>query len=102
MKPRVSKQRATFFWHGVLILLPVLVLVAAGLLSLRQDKFLAQHEAADRAQAIADELATKVWSALNRSEVRPVSRPYAFEVDPVGHLLFPRPYSPGPGPILLD
>ena len=102
MKPLVLERRPTFFWHGLLILLPVLVLVAVGFFSLRQDKLLAQHEAADRAQTIADELASKLWSALTRAESSPPFQHHAFEVDSEGRLLFPPPYSTAPSPNLLD
>ena len=53
---RRSKQ-PTFFWQGLLIVLPVVVLAAVGLASLRQDKILAQHEATEKAKAIAE----KIW-----------------------------------------
>ena len=102
MKPRVSNQPATFFWHGILILLPVLVLVTVGLFSLRQDKLLAQREAEDRAQSMADELVSKVWSALNRTEAPQASQQHAFEVDSSGCLLSPPPYSVTPSPRVPD
>src|SRR5258708_39413120 len=54
----------TFFWQGVLIVLPLAVLAALGLFSLRQDKILAQHEATERAQRLADQLAQDLWQEL--------------------------------------
>ena len=45
-----QQRPSTFLWQGLLIVLPVLVLAAVGLFSLRQDKLLVQHEAAERAQ----------------------------------------------------
>jgi len=50
------KQKPRFVWQALLILLPVMVLAAFGFVSLRQDKRLAQQEAVERAQAIAEQL----------------------------------------------
>ena len=62
---RVSPNRKpTFLWQGLLIMLPVVLLAAVGFLSLRQDKLLAEHEAAQRAQAIADDLLPKIQAEL--------------------------------------
>jgi len=52
-----SNRKPTFFWQAVLIVLPVAVLAAVGLFSLRQDKVLAEQEAREQAQAIAWPLA---------------------------------------------
>src|SRR5580692_7995556 len=50
--PRKSRQ-STFFWQGILILLPVGVLTVLGLYSLRQDRLLAEQDAKERGAAIA-------------------------------------------------
>jgi signal transduction histidine kinase len=93
-----STQRIpTFFWQGLLILLPVAVLVVIGVISLRQDKILAQHDAAERAQVIADDLAAKIWNELIANSPDQF-RPRAFQVDENGRIIFPPPYSPVPTP----
>ena len=97
-KASFNKQ-PTFFWQGLLIVLPVVVLAEVGLWSLRQDKILAQHEAAERAQGIADDLLPKVWAAATGPS--PVLRD-AFEVDQKGELIFPPPYRAVPTPRPLD
>ena len=51
-RPR-AERKPTFFWHALLILLPLVVLAALGFFSLRQDKLLAEQEARERAEAIA-------------------------------------------------
>src|SRR5438128_407152 len=63
--PRPARKRKpTFLWQALLIVLPVAVLAVFGFFSLRQDRLLAQREAAERAQTIADELAPKIWAQL--------------------------------------
>ena len=59
-----TQRRPTFFWQAALILLPVLVLAVMGWFSLRQDKLLAEHDAKERARAVADELLPKIWDEL--------------------------------------
>src|SRR5713101_512058 len=85
-------RRPTFFWQGLLILLPVLVLATVGFFSLRQDKTLAQRDAAEKAQSIADELAQKLWSAL--AEQKDDQRSGYFEVSTTGELVHPPPCAP--------
>ncbi|MHB8520491.1 MAG: hypothetical protein ACYDH9_07020 [Limisphaerales bacterium] len=49
MKEFHQRRPPTFFWQGFFILLPVCVLAIIGLLSLRQDRVLAEQEAKQRA-----------------------------------------------------
>jgi signal transduction histidine kinase len=95
-----TPRKPAFFWQGMLILLPVVVLAIIGVISLRQDKILAQHDAAERAQAIADDLAAKIWNGLTAKEPSPLnpSNGPAFEVDPAGQLIFPPAVAPVPVP----
>src|SRR5438093_958177 len=51
-----SKVPSPFLWQAVLILLPVVLLAALGLISLRKDRQLVEQEAHDRAQGIAENL----------------------------------------------
>ncbi len=50
--PRVQRK-PTFLWQGVLILVPVIVLVAAGLWTLREDRVAMERDARLRAEPIA-------------------------------------------------
>src|SRR6185295_15261281 len=88
----------TFFWQALLILLPVAVLVTVGFYSLRQDKILAQHEAVERAQVIADELLPKLTATL----VSELLKSRAFEVNNGGRLIFPPPVAAVPTPKPLN
>ncbi len=51
--------RPHFYWQGTLIVLPALLLAATGLHALRQDRALAQHQAAEEAGRLAGELAER-------------------------------------------
>src|ERR1017187_1068155 len=94
--PRTSRK-PTLFWQGLLILLPVAVLAVVGVISLRQDKVLARHDAAERAQVIADGLVLKIWNELIANSPDQF-RQRAFQVDEYGRIIFPPPYSPVPTP----
>ncbi|HXJ56650.1 MAG TPA: ATP-binding protein [Verrucomicrobiae bacterium] len=91
-----------FFWQGLLILLPVLALAVAGFLSLRQDRILAQHEAVEKAQALADQIAGVFWERLFRPDALKEFKDHAFRIDEGGHVLFPPPAPPVPVPAPLD
>jgi signal transduction histidine kinase len=95
------QRRPTFFWQAILILLPVAVLAVFGWVSLRQDKLLAEHDAAERARAIADDLLPKVWNEL-AAKGSSRSQQLSFEVDGAGQLLCPPPYRPVPAPKPLN
>src|SRR6266480_4487959 len=95
MAASIQQRSPTFFWQGLLIVLPVLVLAAVGLFSLRQDKILAQHEATERAQALADELAESYWAELTQAPDTNLPR---FEVDGEGQLVWPPSFTPLPLP----
>src|SRR5262245_49017788 len=98
-----SGKKPKFFWQAALILLPVLVLAGVAFLSLRQDRRLAQSEAAERAQSIADELSARLWNAI--TQVNPNDKTpgrYAFQVDTAGQLLFPSPNANWPAPQPLE
>jgi len=102
MARRGPNRQPTFFWRGALIVLPVIVLAVVGVVSLRQDKVLAQHQATERAQAIADDLAPKIWAALGKGTESDEFGPGAFQVNAAGELVFPPPYSTVPVPRSLD
>src|ERR1051326_5019882 len=91
-------RKPSFVWQALLILLPVIVLAAVGIFSLRQDKQLAQHEAADRAQAVADDLVPKLWAALAESDNRHRLETHAFRINARGELVHPPPVALFPQP----
>jgi signal transduction histidine kinase len=101
----IHQRKPTFFWQAALILLPVIVLAVMGWFSLRQDKILADHDAKERAQVIADDLLPKIWSEIISVPSRNFreSDQSLFEVDRVGNLIFPppRPAIPTPKPFDL-
>jgi signal transduction histidine kinase len=87
---RPSQRRKPYFlWQPLLILFPVGVLAAVGFFSLRQDKIIAQHEAAERAQTMADSLLQRVWFALTNVEQGDTFEHHAFQLNGSGQLLFP-------------
>ena len=81
----------------MLILLPVAVLAAIGWTSLRQDKLLAEHDARERAQTIADGFLQKFSSELSATGSR-TNAAFSFVVDPSGGLIFPPAWNPLPTP----
>jgi signal transduction histidine kinase len=95
-----SESKPKFFWQALLILLPVGVLAVMGAWSLRQDRVLAEHDAAERAQTIAGELAPRIWNKLLSSTNSEAAR--VFEVDAAGRLIFPPPCEVVPIPQPLD
>ena len=96
-----TQRKPTFFWQAALILLPVAVLAAMGWLSLRQDKILADHDAKESAQAVADDVLAKIWNELAANSADDTHR-LAFEVDEPGQLIFPPPYETVPTPPPFD
>jgi signal transduction histidine kinase/tetratricopeptide (TPR) repeat protein len=97
-----QRRRPYFFWQPLLILFPVAVLAALGFLSLRQDKIIAQHEAIERAQGIADSLLPRLWSVITNADQPEAFEHKAFQVDAAGELLFPPPVSLTPSPEPLN
>jgi signal transduction histidine kinase/tetratricopeptide (TPR) repeat protein len=100
-----TTKKPAFLGQALLILLPVLVLLAVGLNSLRQDKLLAHREAAERADRLANALLVEVEAALAATETAPprLTVP-AFQVDASSQLLFPPPIRRGlnPKPLRLS
>jgi signal transduction histidine kinase len=92
-----QRRKPSFLWQALLILFPVGVLAAVGFLSLRRDRSLAQHEAVERAQILADQLLPRLWSALTNADNEAFEH-HAFQIDAAGELLFPPPFSLTPSP----
>jgi signal transduction histidine kinase len=101
MRMAGEPSKPSFLWQAVLILLPVAVLAVIGWASLRQDKLLAQHDAQQRAQVFADQLAPTLWTQLIVSPDNDSSNQVVFQVDESGALIFPAPYDPAPAPAPL-
>jgi signal transduction histidine kinase len=95
-------RKATFLWRGLLIVLPLVLLAGVGLHSLRQDRILAEHEARERAQSFADDLADRLWMALTSVPDRERLQRCAFQVDARGQLAFPPPCEATPQPQPLN
>jgi signal transduction histidine kinase len=101
-RPEHLGRRGGFLWQGLLILLPVVVLAAIGLVSIQQDKALVQREAAERAQTLAQDLIETLWPPLV-DEAGLTNEP-SFEIDWTGQLISPPPRAalPIPQPFNLD
>jgi signal transduction histidine kinase len=99
-----STRQPTFLWQGTLIVLPVVLLAAVGLYSLRQDRILAQHEAEERARDLAESLVENLWTELTQPASANVPIFPFFRVDAGGQLLSPAPVQkvPEPHPFELD
>jgi signal transduction histidine kinase len=99
-----------FVWQVVLISVPVLVLAVIGFVSLRQDRAIAEHEAAERAREIAEDVLARFSFALTNASatlVEPVEggtnpERVEFRIGPSRELLFPPPYQRDPTPAPLD
>ena len=63
MTSPTKPARPSFFWQGLLIILPVVMLSALGLVSLRQDRGLAEREAEERAAGLAAQLSAALGTA---------------------------------------
>src|ERR1051325_5785671 len=96
------RRKPSFIWQPLLILFPVGVLAALGFFSLRQDKIIAQHEAVEHAQAIAELLLPRLWSVLTNAEVPELLERNAFQINSTGELLFPPAVAAMPSPDPLD
>src|SRR5437870_2652210 len=64
MRQTTQSRKFSFLWQGLLIVLPIIALAMVGFLSLRQDRLMAEAEAHERAQTLADDLQRKLESAL--------------------------------------
>jgi signal transduction histidine kinase len=101
---RGEPSKPSFLWQAALILLPVVVLAVIGWASLRQDKILAEHDAQQRAQALAEQLAPTLWTQLVVSPDEELTNKVEFEVNESGALIFPPSYdlTPSPAPLPFE
>lgn len=64
-----SKSRPpSFFWRGILILLPLVLLASLGIASLRQDRLLAEASARQRGQSFAENAARGIEAGWRKEE----------------------------------
>ena len=99
MLKQKPQQRPVFLWRGLLIILPVVVLAAAGFVSLRQDRRLVEHEAIERAQDLADGLVPGLWHTLM---IARESELPAFTIGASGDTSFPPSFPPVLSPLQLE
>lgn len=97
-----SNRKPTFLWQGLLIMFPVLLLSLLGLIFLKQDRSLAELDAAERAKGLAEQLAPKLGAALMQMSELDPDRRNSFQVDPSGNLVFPPPFSAAAVPQPFD
>lgn len=95
-------SQPSFFWQGLLIVLPVAVLAGAGLFSIRQDQAIAQREAVEKAQALADQFADILWGELTESSGLADFTNHTFRIDGRRQLLDPQPSPSVPSPQPLE
>lgn len=96
-------KKPAFVGQALLLLVPVIVLFAIGLNSLRQDKIQAHREAAERAQQLASSLAARGAAIFTGSKVDRSGTGYVFQVNRTGELLFPPPIATlTPKPLLMS
>ena len=119
----LARKQQRFLWRGLLIVLPALAMAGFGFVSLRQDRLLVRHQAAEQAEKIAAELVQHVLPAAFTLDLRmpgpPAPSIFAPQDDPVlgaaidgiiamllddtGQLAFPLPPRwPMPEPLELD
>lgn len=58
-------RKPSFFWQGVFILLPVIILACIGTIFLQRDKNLVMEEARDQARSLAQQIASHIGSKLD-------------------------------------
>ncbi len=80
-------RKPSFAWQAMLIVFPVALLAAVGFFFLQQDRRLALSEATERAESLAEDLASRIWKALvdTNSAAEPGSS--WFKVDAEGRLV---------------
>jgi signal transduction histidine kinase len=90
--------KPTFHWQAILIVSPLALLATLALVSLRQDRLLAQQEALNRAEGFAADIANRFYNVLtglpasevpSRANWLPTPSRLAFQVDRHGGLVFP-------------
>lgn len=129
MRPPIHRgtREPGFFWQGLMIVLPAILLAGVGFYSLRQDRMLALEEATAQARRFAASLTATLWPNAFLPEFPDPAAVAGFqstpdhpERDPVfamsskgagqlawlmsasGELVYPPPMAPVPSPQPLD
>jgi signal transduction histidine kinase len=77
-------KRPRFLWRGLLIVLPALAMAGFGLVSLRHDRILVRHQAAEEAQRLATDLVESILPAALTIDLRmPGSGGFRPHEDPI-------------------
>lgn len=114
-----SIRTPPFFWQGVLILLPALLMAGFGIYSLRQDRVLARHEAAVEAEQWATNVLTQLQAAVSKAVPATSASNFPLASDPLesfheqtdggwlwwvhsNSLIYPPPLGDWPAPAPLE
>jgi len=97
---RPAQRSPSFFWHGVLIVAPVLVLTAIGSTALWKDRRFVIREAEARSQELTEAATRRIWDRLQKLKTE--SDGTRIEFDRRGNLVKPRPYEGIPTPAPLN
>src|SRR5436190_11561742 len=99
----METRKPSFFWQGVLILTPVLILTGIGVAALWKERQFAMRDAESRAQQLASSVASRILNELDHlaASTLPEAR---IQFDESGKLIFPRDFErvPAPQPLTLD
>ncbi len=103
-----SNRKPSFFWQGLLILLPVAVLAVVGMWALHQEWASVEHEANRRAESIATSISGEFQKSLQKvtitqsggaPTIQIAPDTAAFAVDDHGGLAYPEPTAWPPVPV---
>jgi signal transduction histidine kinase len=97
---RPAQRSPSFFWHGVLIVAPVLVLTAIGSAALWKDRRFVMREAEARSRELTEAAARRIWDRLEKLKTE--AHGTRIEFDRHGNLVKPPPYETIPAPAPLN
>src|SRR4051794_32454626 len=99
----METRKPSFFWQGVLILTPVLILTGIGVAALWKERQFAMRDAEGRAQQLAGWVASRIINELDHLAAT-TPGDACIQFDKTGKLIFPRDFErvPAPQPLNLD
>src|ERR1043165_5648668 len=99
----METRKPSFFWQGVLILTPVIVLTAIGVTALGKERRFAMRDAEARAQQLAGSIAHRLVDEFYRLGATTAAED-RIRFDQQGNLLFPPPFDsfPSPQPLPIE
>src|SRR5579862_2359783 len=77
--------------YAWLVLVPIAILAAFSFISLQRDQRMAQQDATERAQQLANDILDRIWLELSYERHRPDFKGVTFTVDNAGTLISPKP-----------